>query len=64
MNSDDIVSKLGNPDIILIGAKTQMKSKAWKCSSCGTLYVSEIEVRIPSPCNNCNGIFFEKLRVE
>lgn len=51
------------PDEIIAEENTKpfMLSKKWKCSICGELYEFDEEVRIPSPCKECEGIFFEKL---
>jgi hypothetical protein len=38
----------------------RMMSKKWKCSRCGMLYESDIEISIPSPYKECGDIFFEK----
>lgn len=39
----------------------RMIAKTWKCSSCKTKYYSELGRIIPSPCEMCGGIGFEKV---
>lgn len=59
MNKHDIIRFMGRfPDKINAEPMTSLK---WKCSSCNAIYNFTIQTRIPSPCKNCNGIFFEKL---
>jgi predicted Zn-ribbon and HTH transcriptional regulator len=60
MNQHDVIKQLKRfPDKI---SNEKMTAKTWKCSTCGTEYKSaEGKMTIPSPCNVCEGIFFEKL---
>jgi ribosomal protein L37AE/L43A len=52
------------PDKITTSKQTseRMTAKIWKCSSCETMYHSEIGRTIPSPCRMCGEIGFEKFR--
>jgi predicted Zn-ribbon and HTH transcriptional regulator len=61
MNEYDVIRQLKRfPDKI---SRKKMTAKIWKCSTCGTEYISANgEMTIPSPCEKCEGIFFEKIK--
>jgi predicted Zn-ribbon and HTH transcriptional regulator len=59
MNEHDVIRHMGRfPDKI---GGLRMVSKKWKCSKCNRIYEFAEEVSVPSPCDECESIFFEKL---
>lgn len=57
MNEHDVIRFMGRfPDAI---NPEPMKSNVWKCSACGKLVVREKEIRNPTICKRCGGMFFE-----
>lgn len=61
MDENDVIRFMGRfPDKIMCVEDFDFKSKAWKCSTCNTLFEFENEVDMPSPCGECGNIFFEK----
>lgn len=62
-NEHDVIRFMKRfPDKIISNTE-RMKAKVWKCSICKTEFKFEQEIPIPSPCNVCNGIFFEKINI-
>ncbi len=70
MNEHDVIRKMKRfPDKILHKEdmseeeweNLKWKSCKWKCSQCGKLYEYDEPHTIPSPCEYCESIFFEKL---
>lgn len=63
LNEHDVIRFMGRfPDKITTkeDKNTFLLSKRWDCSICGKIYEFDEAVRIPSPCEECGGIFFIK----
>ena len=41
-----------------VDVSKRLKSKAWKCSTCGKKYINFKPITNPAPCKDCGGIFF------
>lgn len=35
-------------------------SRVWKCSTCGQVHAFADPIHMPTPCNKCQGVVFEK----
>ena len=46
-----------------VGKKERLKSKAWKCSNCGAVFIGKEKVENPAPCMICKGKIFETVPV-
>ena len=59
MNRHDVIRHMGRfPDAI--NPPQRMMGKVWKCSTCGDQYEFTEPVKIPAPCERCQGISFVK----
>jgi len=59
MDELELIARLGLPDGI--AAQTAIRSKDWRCDSCGTHYEFDRTRAIPAPCDWCGGIAFTAL---
>ena len=46
----------------IVGRGDRMRSPAWKCSTCMTVFEAAAPVPVPAPCIKCGGIVFEAVR--
>jgi predicted RNA-binding Zn-ribbon protein involved in translation (DUF1610 family) len=61
MNEKDVVELLGPPDEI-VGRGDRMRSRAWKCSTCITVFEAVEPITAPAPCPKCGEVIFEVVR--